>query len=39
LPKWAEIWWEATMEGSVLIFLKAEWKVSDTASSFFFGQF
>jgi hypothetical protein len=28
--KWAEIWWEAPMEGSVLSFLKAEWKVSDT---------
>jgi hypothetical protein len=24
------IWWEAPMEGSVLSFLKAEWKVSDT---------
>jgi hypothetical protein len=33
LPKWAEIWWEALMEGSVLSFLKAEWKVSDTDSS------
>jgi hypothetical protein len=32
LPKWAEIWWEAPMEGSVLSFLKAEWKVSDTGS-------
>jgi hypothetical protein len=32
LPKWAEIWWEAHMEGSVLSFLKAEWKVSDTGS-------
>jgi hypothetical protein len=29
--KWTEIWWEAPMEGSVLSFLKAEWKVSDTA--------
>jgi hypothetical protein len=25
-----EIWWETPMEGSVLSFLKAEWKVSDT---------
>ena len=25
-------WWEAHMEGSVLNFLKAEWKVSDTRS-------
>jgi hypothetical protein len=32
-PKWAEIWWEARMEGSVLSFLKAEWKVSDTCSA------
>jgi hypothetical protein len=30
LPKWTDIWWEAPMEGSVLNFLKAEWKVSDT---------
>jgi hypothetical protein len=30
---WTEIWWEAPMEGSVLIFLKAEWKVSDTGSA------
>ena len=29
MPKWSEIWWEAPMEGSVLSFLKAEWKVSD----------
>jgi hypothetical protein len=28
-----EIWWEAPMEGSVLIFFKAEWKVSDTGSA------
>jgi hypothetical protein len=27
--KWAEIWWEAPMEGSVLSFLKAEWKMND----------
>jgi hypothetical protein len=33
LPKWAEIWWEAPMEGSVLSFLKVEWKVSDTGSA------
>jgi hypothetical protein len=32
LPKWTDIWWEAPMEGSVLSFLKAEWKVSDTAT-------
>jgi hypothetical protein len=32
-PKWAEIWWEAPMECSVLSFLKAEWKVSDTGSA------
>ena len=25
-------WWEAPMGGSVLSFLKAEWKVSDTGS-------
>jgi hypothetical protein len=31
--KWTEIWWEAPMEGSVLSFLKAEWKVSDTGST------
>jgi len=33
LPKWTEIWWEAPMEGSVLSFFKAEWKVSDTGSA------
>jgi hypothetical protein len=27
--KWTDIWWE----GSVLSFLKAEWKVSDTGSA------
>jgi hypothetical protein len=27
-----QIWWEAPMEGSVLCFLKAELKVSDTGS-------
>jgi hypothetical protein len=32
LAKWTEIWWETPMEGSVLSFLKAEWKVSDTGS-------
>jgi hypothetical protein len=32
LPKLADMWWEAPMEGSVLSFLKAEWKVSDTGS-------
>jgi hypothetical protein len=30
---WIEIWWKAPMEGSVLSFLKAEWKVSDTDSA------
>ena len=29
LPKWTDIWWEAPIEGSILSFLKAEWKVSD----------
>jgi hypothetical protein len=29
----SETWWEARMEGSVLSFLKAEWKVSDTDSA------
>jgi hypothetical protein len=33
MPKWTELWWEAPMEGSVLNFLKAEWKVSDTGSA------
>jgi hypothetical protein len=33
LSKWTDIWWEAPMEGSVLSFLKAEWKVSDTCSA------
>jgi hypothetical protein len=32
MPKSTEIWWEAHMEGSVLSFLKAELKVSDTGS-------
>jgi hypothetical protein len=31
--KWTEIWWEAPMEGSLLSFLKAEWKVRDTGSA------
>ena len=30
--KWTETWWEAPIEGSVLSFLKTEWKVSDTGS-------
>jgi hypothetical protein len=43
LPKWTDIWWEAPSEGSVLNFLKAEWKMSDRgsahwASSFFFSS-
>jgi hypothetical protein len=33
LDKWTETWWEAHMEGIVLSFLKAEWKVSDTSST------
>ena len=35
LAKWTETWYEAStcMEGSVLSFLKAEWKVSDTGSA------
>jgi hypothetical protein len=33
LAKWAELWWEAPIEGSVCIsFLKAEWKVNDIGS-------
>jgi hypothetical protein len=33
LAKLTEIWWETPMEGSVLSFLKAEWKVNDTGSA------
>ena len=33
LAKWTKTWWEAPMEGSVLSFLKAEWKVSDAGSA------
>jgi hypothetical protein len=33
LAKWNETWWETPMEGSVLSFLKAEWKVSNTGSA------
>jgi hypothetical protein len=33
LAKWTTIWWVAPMEGLVLSFLKAEWKVSDTGSA------
>ena len=33
LAKWTETWWESHMEGSVLSFLKAKWKVSDTGSA------
>ena len=35
LAIWTETWYEAStcMEGSVLSFLKAEWKVSDTGSA------
>ena len=32
LAKWTKTWWEAPMEGSVLSFLKAQWKVSYTGS-------
>ena len=35
LAKWTKTWLEASMEGSVLSFLKAEWKVSDTGSAHF----
>ena len=35
LPKWTNIWWE----GSVLNFLKAEWKVSDTGSAHWASSF
>jgi hypothetical protein len=31
--RWTETSWEAPMEGSVISFLKAEWKVSDTGSA------
>jgi len=37
--KWTETWWEAPMEGSVLSFLKAEWKVSDTDSAHWASSF
>ena len=37
--KWTETWWEAPMEGSVLSFLKAEWKVSDTGSAHWASSF
>ena len=33
LAKCTETWWKAPMEGSILSFLKAEWKVSDTGSA------
>ena len=39
LPNWTEICWEAPMEGSVLSFLKAEWKVSDTGSDHWASSF
>jgi hypothetical protein len=32
-------WWEAPMGGSVLSFLKAEWKVSDTDSAHWASSF
>ena len=37
--KRTEIWWEAPMEGSVLSFLKAKWKVSDTCSAHWVSSF
>jgi hypothetical protein len=39
LAKWTETWWEAPMEGSVLSFLEAEWKVSDTGSAHWASSF
>ena len=39
MPKWTEIWREAPMEGSVLSFLKAEWKMSDTGSAHWASSF
>jgi hypothetical protein len=39
LAKWTKIWWEAPMEGSVLSFLKAQWKVSDTGSALWASSF
>jgi hypothetical protein len=39
LDKWTETWWEAPMEGSVLSFLKAEWKVSNTCSAHWASSF
>ena len=39
LGKWTETWWEAHMEGTVLSFLKAEWKVSDTGSAHWASSF
>jgi hypothetical protein len=37
--KWIETWWEAPIESSVLRFLKAEWKVSDTGSAHWASSF
>ena len=39
LAKWTETWWEAPMEGSVLSFLQAEWKVSYTGSAHWASSF
>jgi hypothetical protein len=41
LAIWTETWYEAStcMEGSVLSFLKAEWKVSDTGSAHWASRF
>ena len=36
LAKWTAAWEEASMEGSVLNFLRAEWKVSNTAEPLVF---
>ena len=41
LAIWTKTWWETStcMEGSVLSFLKAEWKVSDTGSAHWASSF
>jgi hypothetical protein len=39
LAKWTETWWEAPMEVSLLSFLKAEWKVSNTGSAHWASSF
>ena len=37
--KWTRTWWEVPMEGSVLGFCKAEWRVSDTGSAHWTSSF